>query len=73
MYPCLGYLRSKEGVDWLWLLLVSLFISVPFHLAKASFLLSLQLIVWDGGLSTGCHTCVFACQQRVIKTFCDPG
>ena len=27
----------------------------------------------DGGLSTLCHSCGFACQQRVTKTFLGPG
>ena len=27
----------------------------------------------DGGLSTLCHSCVFACQQKVLETFPDPG
>ena len=27
----------------------------------------------DGGLSTLCHGCGFACQQSVLKTFSDPG
>ena len=27
----------------------------------------------DGGLSILCHTCRFACQQRVLKTFRGPG
>ena len=35
--------------------------------------LALRLIGRDGGLSTLCHSCGFACQQRVLKTFPDPG
>ena len=31
--------------------------------------LALGLIVSDGGLSTLCHSCGFACQQTVLKTF----
>ena len=31
------------------------------------------LIGRDGGLSTLCHSCGFACQQRVLKTFPGPG
>ena len=27
----------------------------------------------DGGLSTLCHSCGFACQQGVLKTFPAPG
>ena len=32
--------------------------------------LALGLIGWDGGL---CHSYGFACQQKVLKTFPDPG
>ena len=35
--------------------------------------LTLGLIGRDGGLSTLCHSCGFACQQRVLKTFPSPG
>ena len=35
--------------------------------------LSFALIGRDGGLSTLCHGCGFAFQQRVLKTFPDPG
>ena len=35
--------------------------------------LSLGLIGRDGGLCTLCHKCGFSCQQRVLKTFSDPG
>ena len=35
--------------------------------------LALWLIGRDGGLSTVCHSCGFACQQRVLKTFPGPG
>ena len=31
--------------------------------------LSLPLIGRDGGLRTLCHSCRFACQQRVLKAF----
>ena len=34
---------------------------------------SLSLIRMDGGLSTLCHSCGFACQQRVLETFPGPG
>ena len=33
----------------------------------------LGLIERDGGLSTLCHSCGFACQQSVLKTFSGPG
>ena len=35
--------------------------------------LSLGLIGRDGVLSTLCHSCGCACQQRVVKTFPGPG
>ena len=35
--------------------------------------LTLGLIRRDGGLSTLCHGCGFASQQRVLKTFPSPG
>ena len=35
--------------------------------------IALELIRRDGGLSTLCHSCRFACQQRVLKTFPGPG
>ena len=38
-----------------------------------SILLALGLIGKDGGLNTLCHSCGFACQQRVLKTFPGPG
>ena len=44
-------------------------LSVPF----GSISLTLVLIGRDGGLSTLCHGCGFACRQRVLKTFTDPG
>ena len=34
--------------------------------------LTLGLIGRDGSLSTLCHSCGFACQQRVLKTFSGP-
>ena len=35
--------------------------------------MALGLIGSDGGLSTLCHSCEFASQQRVLKTFTGPG
>ena len=35
--------------------------------------LTLGLVGRDGGLSTLCHSCGFACQQRVLKMFPGPG
>ena len=33
----------------------------------------LMVIGTDGGLSSLCHSCGFACQQKVLKTFPGPG
>ena len=33
----------------------------------------LSVMVTDGGLSTLCHSCGFACQQKLLKTFPGPG
>ena len=38
-------------------------------MALGSIPLALRLIGRDGGLSTLCHSCGFACQHRVLKTF----
>ena len=67
--PGPGYHRSDDGVVWLWHLLVNSYIyGSPFHLATAQSL-------WgrDCGSSTLCHSCGFACQKRVLKTFPGPG
>ena len=44
----------------------------PFYLATTQSQY-LMVIGRDGGLSTLCHSCGFACQQRVLKTFPGPG
>ena len=72
-FPGPGYLRSDDGIVWLWHFLVNL------HIYGSSFYLAttqcqyLMVIGRDGGLSTLCHSCEFACQQRVLKTFPGPG
>ena len=43
-----------------------------FHLVRLN-PFSLRADQEDGGLSTLCHSCGFACQQRVLKTFPGPG
>ena len=66
-FPGSRYLRSKDEVVWRWHFLVHLDIySSLFYLTKAQ---SLCLIVIgrDGGLSTLCHSCRLACQQRVLR------
>ena len=49
---------------YIWLNISSCYCSIP---------LALGLIGRDGGLGTLCHSCGFACQQRVLKTFPGPG
>ena len=48
---------------YIWLTISSCYGLIP---------LALGLIGRDGGLSTLCHSCGFAC-QRVVKTFPRPG
>ena len=45
---------------YIWLTISSCYGSIP---------LTLGLIGRDGGLSTLCHSCRFACQQRMLKHF----
>ena len=63
------YLHSKDGVVRLWHPLVNLYIWLTILSCYGSIPLALGLIGRDGGLSTLCHSCGFACQQRVLKTF----
>ena len=49
---------------YIWFTISSCYGSVPLALAS---------IGRDDGLSTLCHSCRFACQQRVLKTFPGPG
>ena len=67
------YLHSEDGVVWLWHPLVTLYIWLTISSCYGSIPLALGLIGRDGGLSTLCHSCGFACQQRVLKTFPCPG
>ena len=67
--PGPGYHHSKDGIVWLWHFLVNLYVyrsSVYLATAQSQYLM---VIGRDGGLSTLCHSCRFACQQRVLKTF----
>ena len=54
-------------------LLVNLYIWLTISSCCSSIPLTSGLIGRDGGLSTLCHSCGFACQQRVLKTFPGPG
>ena len=60
---------------WIWHLLVNLYIWLTISSCYYSISLALVLIGRDGdsGLSTLCHSCEFACQQRALKTFPGPG
>ena len=55
------YLRSEDGVVYLWLLLVNFYIWLIILSYYGSISLTLALIWGDGGLSTLCHSCGFAC------------
>ena len=63
------YIHSEDGVVWLWHPVVNLYIWLTISSCYGSMPLALGLIGRDGGLSTLCHSCGFACQQRVLKTF----
>ena len=66
-------LHSEDGVVWLWHSLVNLYIWLTISFCYDSIPLTLGLIERDDGLSTLCHSCGFAFQQRVLKTFPGPG
>ena len=73
MFPGSGYVCSEDEVVWLWHSLVNLYIWLTISFCYGSIALTLGLLERDGGLSTLCHNCGFACQQRVLKTFPDAG
>ena len=72
-FPRVGYLHSKDEVAWLCHPVVNLYVWLTFSSCYSSIPLALGLLVRDGGLSTLCHSCGFACQQRALKTFSGPG
>ena len=51
---------------------IFVYIQLTISSCYGSLPLTLVLIGSDGGLSTLCHSCGFACQQRVLKTFFGP-
>ena len=63
---------SKDRLVWLWHLLINLHIKPTILPWYGLVLPALALIVREGGLSTLCHGCQFAFQQRVLKTFPRP-
>ena len=73
MFPGSDYLHYKDGIVSLSPFLVTVEIySSPFYLATAQSQ-SLMMIGRNSGLSTLCHNCRFACQQKVLKMFPGPG
>ena len=71
-----------KNVSWLWLSPLRgwgsltiifpgkfMFIWLTISSNYGSILLTLVVIRRDGGFSTLCHSCGFACQERVLKTF----
>ena len=46
---------------------------MPEDFASVKLGVAIGLIGRDGGLNTLRHSCGFACQQRVLKTFPGPG
>ena len=71
-FPGPSYLHIKDGAVRLWHPLVNLYIWLTISSRYGSIPLALVLLVRAGGLSTLCHSCGFACQQRVLKTFPGP-
>ena len=68
-----GCVHAVDGVVWLRHPVVNLYVWLTISSCYGSIPLALGLIVRDGGWSTVCHSWGFACQQRDIKTFPDPG
>ena len=69
-FPGAGYLRSKDGVVWLWHSVVNLYTWLTILYCYVSIHLALGLIGRDGGLITLCHCCglLFSrgCQKRFL-------
>ena len=73
MFPGSDYLHYKDGIVSLSPFLVTVDIySSPFYLATAQSQCPM-MIGRNSGLSTLCHNCRFACQQKVLKMFPGPG
>ena len=69
VYPWLSLLRGWDSLTMTFGKFG--YISSPFYIAttQSQYLI---LIERDGGLSTLCHSCSFACQQRVLTMFPGP-
>ena len=65
---CLHHVKTNTYI-YIYIYL-SIYLSIYSHHPS---LLTLGLIGRDGGLSTLCHSCGFASQQRVLKMFPGPG
>ena len=72
-FPLPDYLRSEDGVVWLWHLLVHFYTWLSISSSYASIPFVLGLIMSDGGLSTLCHSYWVFFQHRVVKSFPGPG
>ena len=68
-FPGPDYLRSEDGIVWLWHSLVNLYIWLTISSCYGSIPLAVRLIGRDGALSTLRHSCGFTCQQRALKKF----
>ena len=65
VYICIYIINTFIHTTYIYMFIISsCYSTIP---------LALVLIGKDGGLSTVCHSCRFTCQQRVLKTFPDPG
>ena len=71
-FPCLGYLRSKDEVVWLWLPLVNLYIWLTILSCYSWIPFTLALTGRECGLITLCNSCGFLCQKRMLKMFPGP-
>ena len=67
---CLQHAKANTYISISISVYLSIYLSIYNHHPS---ILNLRLIGRDGGLSTLCHSCGFACQQRVLKTFPGPG
>ena len=68
-FPGPGYFPWEDGVVWLSHPLVNLYVWINISPCYGSIPLGLGLIGRGGGLSTLCHSCGLAFQQRMVKTF----
>ena len=63
------YVCSKNGIVWLWHLLVRLYIRLTISSCYGSISLTLGLIVRDDDMSSLSHSCGLLGQERVLKVF----